>query len=163
MGEKSNPESWNHRDLYQQNSQNLFSYFTSLRISMDWINQSTSPNLRSRVSKCSQISKEVLPFATKVVKYIRDLQYLISANTLTLKAKWHENDFGIFIKGVNAINNNSSIHASCTTPKEHFGLTIFNFETKNIGDRGFDLWVFLDQNNKIYIQVYKHSNFSGKE
>ena len=40
---------------------------------------------------------------------------------------------------------------------------ILNVETKNIGDRGFELRVFLDQNTKIYIQVYKQSNFSGKE
>ena len=74
---------------------------------------------------------------------------------MTLKAKWHENDFGIFIKGVKAINNNlSSIHASCTTPKKHFGFTLFNFETKNIGDRVFELWVFLDQNTKILSSTY---------
>ena len=72
---------------------------------------------------------------------------------MTLKAKWHENDFGIFIKGVKATITIQVYMHHVPYQKKILVLQYYLILKNYIGDRGFELWVFLDQNTKIYFQI----------
>ena len=96
-----------------------------------------------------------------MVKYIRDLQYLISANTLTLKAKWHENDFGIFIKGVKATITIEVYMNKVLHQKRILVLHYLILKQKILVKGGLSCEYF-------WIKILKYtsklqSNFSGKE